>query len=35
MFDRCGFQREGLLRGSYFHRGAWRDLVLYARLRSD
>jgi RimJ/RimL family protein N-acetyltransferase len=33
--ERAGFRREGVLRGSYFHRGAWRNQVLYAVLRSD
>lgn len=30
-----GFQREGTLRGCYFHRGKWRNQVLYALLRDD
>ena len=33
--ERAGFVREGVLRGSGFVRGAWRDGVLYARLRDD
>lgn len=33
--ERAGFAREGLLRGAYFHRGAWRDLLIYAVLRDD
>ncbi|WP_422769211.1 GNAT family N-acetyltransferase [Plantactinospora sp. WMMC1484] len=33
--ERVGFQREGVLRGSYFHRGAWRDQVIYAVVRRD
>jgi RimJ/RimL family protein N-acetyltransferase len=33
--EKAGFTREGVLRGSQFRRGEWRDLVLYSRLRSD
>jgi RimJ/RimL family protein N-acetyltransferase len=33
--ERAGFQREGVLRGAQHRNGAWRDLVLYARLRGD
>jgi ribosomal-protein-alanine N-acetyltransferase len=33
--ERAGFTQEGLLRGAYFHRGAWRSLLLYAVLRDD
>lgn len=32
---RAGFSREGVLRGAQWRRGAWHDLVSYARLRSD
>lgn len=28
-----GFEEEGVMRRAYFRDGAWRDLVLYARLR--
>jgi RimJ/RimL family protein N-acetyltransferase len=30
-----GFQREGVLRRSTFRDGAWRDLAIYALLRSE
>jgi RimJ/RimL family protein N-acetyltransferase len=33
--EKAGFVREGVLRGAQFRRGAWRDMVLYSRLRSD
>lgn len=33
--DRAGFTREGVLRGAQWRRGAWHDMVLYARLRGD
>ena len=33
--ERAGFRREGVLRGAQHRNGAWRDLVLYARLRDD
>jgi len=33
--ERAGFRREGVLRGAQHRNGAWRDLVLYARLRED
>jgi ribosomal-protein-alanine N-acetyltransferase len=33
--EKAGFRREGLLRSAQFHRGAWRDVVLYSRLRGD
>ncbi len=35
VMERAGLQREGLLRGAYFHRGAWRNLVVYAIVRGD
>ena len=33
--ERAGFTREGVLRGAQWRRGAFHDLVCYARLRSD
>ncbi len=33
--ERAGFLREGVLRGAQWRRGAWHDLVSYARLRTD
>src|SRR6266704_2522467 len=33
--ERAGFQREGVLRGVGFLHGAWRDGLLYSRLRGD
>lgn len=33
--ERAGFAREGVLRGAQWRRGAWHDLVSYARLRTD
>jgi RimJ/RimL family protein N-acetyltransferase len=33
--ERAGFLREGVLRGAQWRRGAFHDLVLYARLRTD
>lgn len=33
--ERIGFQREGVLRGAIFQHGTFRDLVIYALLRSD
>lgn len=35
VLQRAGLRHEGLLRGAYFHRGAWRNLVVYAILRED
>jgi RimJ/RimL family protein N-acetyltransferase len=35
MLGKAGFVREGVVRGCYFHRGSWRDLVLYGLLRED
>jgi RimJ/RimL family protein N-acetyltransferase len=32
---KAGFQREGVLRGAQWRRGAYHDLVLFSRLRSD
>ncbi|MGQ0629574.1 MAG: GNAT family N-acetyltransferase [Sporichthyaceae bacterium] len=31
--ERCGFQREGVIRANAFRRGAWRDSVVYGLLR--
>jgi RimJ/RimL family protein N-acetyltransferase len=33
--EKSGFQREGVLRHAQFRAGAWRDVVLYSRLRHD
>lgn len=33
--EKAGFRREGILRGLIFRDGAWRDEMLYSRLRSD
>ncbi|MDT7544821.1 MAG: hypothetical protein QOE99_931 [Actinomycetota bacterium] len=33
--ERAGFTREGVHRGAQWRRGAWHDLVSYARLRDD
>jgi RimJ/RimL family protein N-acetyltransferase len=33
--ERAGYLREGVLRGAQWRAGAWRDLVMYARLRGD
>jgi RimJ/RimL family protein N-acetyltransferase len=33
--EKCGFRREGLLRQAGFRGGAWRDVFVYGRLRSD
>lgn len=30
--ERCGFVREGVLRGATFRDGAWRDVAMYSRL---
>ncbi len=35
MCQKLGFQREGLLRDEYFHRGAWHDMVRCSMLDSD
>ncbi|MDM5177184.1 GNAT family protein [Massilia sp. DJPM01] len=35
VLERCGFQREGLMRGSYVHGVAHRDCWLHARLATD
>ena len=31
----AGFTREGRLRHAWFRAGAWRDTILYSRLRND
>ena len=31
--EKCGFEREGVLRQGGFRGGAWRDVLLYGRLR--
>jgi RimJ/RimL family protein N-acetyltransferase len=33
--DKAGFVREGVNRGAQFRQGAFHDLVMYSRLRSD
>lgn len=33
--EKAGFLREGIQRGAQFRRGAYHDLVTYARLRED
>ncbi|HEV3353229.1 MAG TPA: GNAT family protein, partial [Acidimicrobiales bacterium] len=33
--EKCAFRREGLLRQGGFRGGAWRDVVVYGRLRDD
>jgi RimJ/RimL family protein N-acetyltransferase len=33
--EKAGYVREGVLRHAWFRAGAWRDCVLYSRLRSD
>ncbi len=33
--EKAGFAREGVNRGAQFRAGAFHDLVMYARLRSD
>ncbi len=33
--EKVGFRREGLLRGTYFRDGSWRDSVIYGLLRED
>lgn len=32
---KAGFTREGRLRHAWFRAGAWRDTILYSRLRDD
>lgn len=33
--ERVELRREGVLRRAYFHRGAWRNLVVYSMQRDD
>ncbi|WP_034271840.1 GNAT family N-acetyltransferase [Actinospica robiniae] len=33
--EKAGFQREGVRRGSAFRDGRWRDMVVYALVRTD
>jgi RimJ/RimL family protein N-acetyltransferase len=33
--EKAGFRREGILYGSQFRGGAWRDLVVYSLLRAQ
>jgi RimJ/RimL family protein N-acetyltransferase len=33
--EKVGFTREGVLRGFGWRVGAWRDMVIYSRLRGD
>jgi RimJ/RimL family protein N-acetyltransferase len=33
--EKAGFTRDGVLRGAQFRAGAYHDLVVYSRLRSD
>jgi RimJ/RimL family protein N-acetyltransferase len=33
--EKAGYVREGVLRGWQWRQGAWRDMVLYSRLRGD
>jgi RimJ/RimL family protein N-acetyltransferase len=33
--EKAGFTQEGVLRGSFFRDGRWRDAVLYSILRDD
>lgn len=33
--EKSGFTREGVLRSAQFKDGAWRDLVMFSRLRED
>lgn len=35
VMEKCGFQREGLLRGRVFNKGELVDVVLWSLLRSD
>jgi ribosomal-protein-alanine N-acetyltransferase len=32
---KAGFTREGVLRSAQFRAGAWRDLIIYSRLRGE
>jgi RimJ/RimL family protein N-acetyltransferase len=33
--ERCGFKQEGLLRGTHFRDGRWRDSYIYGVVRDD
>jgi RimJ/RimL family protein N-acetyltransferase len=33
--EKCGFRREGVLRGAQFRDGEWRDAVVFGLLRDD
>jgi RimJ/RimL family protein N-acetyltransferase len=33
--EKAGFRREGVVRGAQFRAGAYHDLVLFGKLRSD
>ncbi|RJQ82646.1 N-acetyltransferase [Pseudonocardiaceae bacterium YIM PH 21723] len=33
--EKAGFRRDGVIRGSWFVQGRWRDCVIYSRLRTD
>ena len=33
--EKAGFAREGILRGTQFRAGAYHDLIVFSRLRSD
>ena len=33
--EKAGFRRDGIIRGAQFRAGAYRDLVVYARVRGD
>lgn len=33
--EKCGFQREGVLRQAGFRAGQWRDVVVYGLLRTE
>jgi RimJ/RimL family protein N-acetyltransferase len=33
--EKLGFTQEGVVRGAQFRAGAWRDVYLFSRLRSD
>lgn len=33
--EKCGFRHEGTARGAWYHRGAHRDVEIYAILHDD
>lgn len=35
VFERCGFQREGVLRGSHYLEGRYHDVVMFSLLATD